>query len=69
MYADDDDQKLWGFWVLAVDGSKVMLPNHKETRAAFGTIIYTNGKNRQPLGEVMARHYRCCRLNRIAVDA
>jgi hypothetical protein len=71
MYADDDYQKLWGFRVLAVDGSTVMLPNNKETREAFGTIGYTNGKNRQPLGEHC--YGRASVLydvqNRIAVDA
>ena len=45
MYADDDYWSFWGFRVLAVDGFKVMLPDNKETRAAFGNIMYTNGKN------------------------
>jgi hypothetical protein len=50
MYADDDYQRFWGFRVLAVDGSTVMLPNTKETCAAFGTIRYTNGKQQAAVG-------------------
>ncbi len=70
MYADDDFLKFWGFRVLAVDGSKVMLPNNKETRVAFGTIRYTNGKNKQPLGEHCYGRASVLYdvLNRIAVD-
>lgn len=71
MYADDDYQRFWGFRVLAVDGSKVMLPNNKETCAAFGTISYTNGKNKQLLGEHCYGRASVLYdvLNRIAVDA
>jgi hypothetical protein len=71
MYADDDYQRFWGFRVLAVDGSKVMLPNNKETRAAFGTIMYTNGKNKQPLGDHCYGRASVLYdvLNRISVDA
>lgn len=71
MYADDDYQRFWGFRVLAVDGSKVMLPNNKETCAAFGTIRYTNGKNKQLLGEHCYGRASVLYdvLNRIAIDA
>lgn len=71
MYADDDYQRFWGFRVLAVDGSKVILPNNKETRAVFGTINYTNGKNKQLLGEHCYGRASVLYdvLNRIAIDA
>lgn len=40
-YTDNDDSiKLWrGFRLLAVDGSKLTLPNTKELHKAFGTVI------------------------------
>ena len=71
MYADDDYQRFWGFRVLAVDGSTVMLPNNKETCEAFGTIGYTNGKNKQLLGDHCYGRASVLYdvLNRIAVDA
>ena len=71
MYAAEDYRQFWGFRVLAVDGSRVMLPHNEETRKAFGSIAYTNGKDKQTLGEhcygTASVLYDV--LNRIAVDA
>jgi hypothetical protein len=71
MYAAGDYRQFWGFRVLAVDGSRVMLPHNEETSKAFGSIAYTNGKDKQTLGEhcygTASVLYDV--LNRIAVDA
>jgi hypothetical protein len=71
MYAAGDYRQFWGFRVLAVDGSRVRLPPNEETRKAFGSIAYTNGKDKQTLGEhcygIASVLYDV--LNRIAVDA
>lgn len=71
MYVEGDYRQFWGFRVLAVDGSRVMLPHTKETSEAFGTIAYTNGNDKQTLGEhcygTASVLYDV--LNRIAVDA
>lgn len=45
LYIDDDDQRFWGYRLLAVDGSKIRLPDNDEIREEFGTINYTNGKD------------------------
>lgn len=70
-YRDGDFQTFWGFRILAVDGSKVRLPNTEEVRAVFGTITYSNGKNLQIQGEhpyaLASVLYDV--LNRIALDA
>ena len=47
LYADQDYQRFWGFRVLAVDGSKLVLPDYEAIRAEFGTIAWgssTTGK-------------------------
>jgi hypothetical protein len=45
LYADEDYQRFWGHRLLAVDGSKIRLPDNDEIREEFGTINYTNGKD------------------------
>jgi len=71
MYSDDDYHKFWGFRVLAIDGSKVVLPNTENVREAFGTIAYSNGKD----SEIQGQHpYALASvlydvLNRVAIDA
>jgi hypothetical protein len=71
VYGDDHYQKFWGFRVLAVDGSKIVLPDNKEVREEFGTIAWSKGKNSEIQGE---RPYALASvlydvLNRIALDA
>ena len=71
MYEDDDYQTFWGFRVLAVDGSKLILPDTKDVRETFGTIKYSNGKDAEIHGEhpyAMASVLYDV-LNRIAIDA
>ena len=51
MYEDDGYKKLLGFRILAVDGSKIRLPDNDDIREEFGTIAYTNGKDSIAEGE------------------
>jgi hypothetical protein len=71
VYSDANYQTFWGFRVLAVDGSKLVLPDTADVREEFGTIAWTNGKTAQIQGE---RPYALASvlydvLNRVAVDA
>ena len=70
-YRDAGFRTFWGFRMLAIDGSKVLLPDTEDVRAAFGTIAYSNGKDAQIQGE---RPYALASvlydvLNRVALDA
>jgi len=70
-YSDKDYHTFWGFRVLAVDGSKLILPNTEDVRKTFGTIKFSNGKNSEIQGEhpyAMASVLYDV-LNRIAIDA
>jgi hypothetical protein len=42
MYGDDDYQKFWGFRILAVDGSKIVLPDNEDVCDEFGTMKWTH---------------------------
>lgn len=72
MYEDGDHQTWQGHRVLAVDGSKLQLPDNPDTRVAFGTWSYwtqqkdkdISGTRTMALGSVL---YDV--LNRVAVDA
>ena len=50
-YRDGNFRTFWGFRILAVDGSKLLLPETDNVRAAFGTIPYSNGQDAQIQGE------------------
>ena len=70
-YRDANFRTFWGFRILAIDGSKVLLPDTEDVREAFGTIAYSNGKDAQVQGE---RPYALASvlydvLNRVALDA
>jgi hypothetical protein len=39
---DGEHRTFWGFRVLAVDGSKILLPDSADVRDAFGTVPYCN---------------------------
>ena len=71
LYADPDYRTFWGFRVLAVDGSKVVLPDRPDVRNEFGTIAWTGGKNSLVEGEkpcaLASVLYDV--LNRVALDA
>jgi hypothetical protein len=71
LYGDSDYQRYWGFRVLAVDGSKLVLPDTGAIREEFGTVAWTNGKTAEIQGE---RPYALASvlydvLNRVALDA
>ena len=40
MYADGDYKRFWGFRIVAVDGSKIALPDTDDVRGEFGAIAY-----------------------------
>lgn len=70
MYRDDEIQRYKGFRLLAVDGSKVMLPNTPEVIEEFGQISYSikkkrvRGKHAYGLASVL---YDV--LNNVAIDS
>ena len=71
MYGDGDYQRFWGFRIVAVDGSKIALPDTDDVRAEFGAIAYSGGKTAEIEGE---RPYALASvlydvLNRVALDA
>ena len=71
MYGDGVYQTWRGLRVLAIDGSKLVLPDTEEVRAEFGTIAYSDGKTSTLAG---ARPYALASvlydvLNRVALDA
>jgi hypothetical protein len=43
-YADGDYQRYWDFRVLAIDGSKVILPDNPAVYAEFGTVKRPSGR-------------------------
>lgn len=74
MYADQDYHTLYGFRILAVDGSKVQLPTNEATAREFGTLAYRNNppNNRLPVeGEHSYAQASVLYdvLNRVAIDA
>ena len=71
LYGDGEYARWRGFRLLAVDGSKVLLPDHPEIRDQFGTIAFSNGRTDRLEGErtygLASVLYDVC--NRVAVDA
>jgi hypothetical protein len=70
MYSDGDYQTLHGFRILAVDGSKVLLPGNNYTEAEFGVVPF----NHAPSNTTGNRCYGRASvlydvLNRVAIDA
>jgi hypothetical protein len=71
MYGDGDYKRFWGFRVVAVDGSKIVLPDSEDVCDEFGTIAYSGGKTAEIEGE---RPYALASVlydvvNRVALDA
>jgi hypothetical protein len=71
LYSDGGYQRFWDFRILAVDGSKLVLPDTEAIREEFGTVAWTNGKTAEIQGE---RPYALASvlydvLNRVALDA
>lgn len=70
MYGEDDYKRQWGYRVLAIDGSTVILPDHPTVVEEFGTSKWSTGENK-PQGT-----YNSARAsvlydvyNRVAVDS
>jgi hypothetical protein len=51
LYADNNFKNAWGFRLLAIDGSKIHLPNVPEINGEFCTINFTNGKDKKIIGQ------------------
>ncbi len=51
VYQDEEFKKFWGKRVLAIDGSKIRLPNNPEICGEFGTIAYSQGEDSDVQGE------------------
>jgi len=51
LYSDDQYQIFWGLRVLAIDGSKLVLPDTLSVCEEFGTIAWSNGKTAEIQGE------------------
>ncbi len=71
VYGDGEYRTFWGLRILAVDGSKILLPDSDVVRQEFGTIAYSNGPEGGVQGE---RPYALASvlydvLNRVGVDA
>jgi hypothetical protein len=71
LYRDGHYLRYQSFRVLAIDGSKIRLPDSEEINKAFGQMAYTNGKDNEIKG-----HHTYAQgsvlydvLNHIAIDA
>jgi hypothetical protein len=71
VYEEGDYRTFWGLRILAVDRSKILLPESEDVCRTFGTIAYSNGSAGTVAGE---RPYALASvlydvLNRIGLDA
>ena len=69
MYADNDYKSYLGHRLLAIDGSKIIVPDTPELRAEFGTVRVVN-QNPQTIGYYCGAMISVCYdvLNRICLD-
>jgi len=51
LYGDNNYEKAWGFRLLAIDGSKIHLPNTPEIVQEFGTIKFETTVDKKITGE------------------
>ncbi len=70
-YQDETYQRYQGFRLLAIDGSKLRLPDSHEIQEVFGTIKTTNGKDHQIIGKPAHGLASVCYdvLNRMVIDS
>jgi len=70
-YPDGTYQRYRGFRLLAIDGSKLRLPDSREIQEVFGTIKTTNGKDNQIIGKPAYGLASVCYevLNKIVIDS
>ena len=71
MYREGEYLRYKGFRVLAIDGSKIRLPETEEINQEFGQVAYTNGQNEEIKGYHTYAQGSVLYdvLNHIAVDA
>ena len=72
MYEGDDYQKFWGFRLLAIDGSKIRLPDKKAISDEFGVMRWKKkGKEADIEGEIPTATASVLYdvLNSVAIDA
>jgi hypothetical protein len=73
LYGDENYEKAWGFRLLAIDGSKIHMPNSPEIRQEFGTIKFatTVDKDKKITGEhgYALASVMYDPLNKVVVDA
>lgn len=71
MYCDDDYEKYKGLRILAVDGSKLVLPNTPDLRKEFGSCAYTIGPDAKKGGKYASALSSVCYdvLNHIVIDS
>jgi hypothetical protein len=71
LYQDEDFKKFLGKRILAIDGSKIRLPNTQEVCDTFGTIAYSQGQDSNVQGEhpYALGSVLFDVLNRVAIDA
>ena len=60
---DEDYKKFWGKRILAIDGSKIRLPNTQEVCDTFGTIAYSQGQDSDVQGEHPSNWDRYCSMS------
>ena len=72
MYSDNEVQRYWGYRVLGIDGSRVILPDSEAIYEAFGRVKRTSGKK----GLKGEGHYSFAQasvlydvLNKVALDS
>ena len=70
-YQDDTYRRYQGFRLLAIDSSKLRLPDSRDIRDVFGTINTTNGKDNNVIGKHAHGLASVCYdvLNRIVIDS
>ena len=71
MYREGEYLRYKGFRVLAIDGSKIRLPESEEINQEFGQVAYTNGQNEEIKGYHTYAQGSVLYdvLNHVAVDA
>jgi hypothetical protein len=73
LYGDDNYEKAWGFRLLAIDGSKIHLPNTPEIVKEFGTIKFATTVDKDK--KIMGSHAYALAsvmydpINKVVVDA
>lgn len=68
-YGDDQYQRYWGFRVVAIDGSRIVLPNNDNIKAEFGQVTRKAGKKGSACYSYALASVLYDVLNDIAIDS